>query len=58
MAQEQKASPRKDVEVDLSAFRTDQIVRLLGYRLFYRTGRYADDDPYSGGNTSQKPATS
>ena len=54
MAQDHKASARKTGEVDLSAFRTDQIVRLLGYRLFYRTGRYADDDPYSGGNTDDK----
>lgn len=58
MPQEQKASLRKDVEVDLSAFRTDQIVRLLGYRLFYRTGRYADDDPYTGGESRTNPATS
>lgn len=58
MAQEQKASPRKDVEVDLSAFPTKTIVRLLNLRLLYRSGRYAADDPYTGGTSDDRATKS
>jgi hypothetical protein len=54
MPWEQQARRRKDVHVDLAAFTTHEIARLLNFRKVYLTGHYADDDPYTHGPSAAR----